>query len=120
MVEAKRDRTMKNTMEIGGYRAVIQFDSDIEMFRGEFVGLNGGADFYARDIEGLRHEGATSLKVFLDLCREDGVEPRKQFSGELNVHLPPDLHATIAAAAAAEGKSLDQWVADELRACVAE
>lgn len=111
---------MKNIMAIESYRAVIQFDPDIEMFRGEFVGLNGGADFYARDIEGLRREGATSLKVFLDLCREDGVEPRKQFSGELNVHLSPELHATIAAAAAAEGKSLDQWVADELRACTAQ
>jgi hypothetical protein len=25
----------------------------IEMFRGEFVELNGGADFYAKDIESL-------------------------------------------------------------------
>ena len=49
---------MRNTMEIEGYRAVIQFDPDIEIFRGEFVGLNGGADFYARDIAGLRREGA--------------------------------------------------------------
>ena len=31
-------------MEVGGYQAAIQFDPDIEMFRGEFVGLNGGAD----------------------------------------------------------------------------
>ena len=111
---------MKNIMAIEGYRAIIQFDPDIEMFRGEFVGLNGGVDFYAQDIEGLRREGATSLNVFLDLCREDGVEPRKRFPGELNVHLSPELHATIAAAAAAEGKSLDQWVADELRACTAQ
>ena len=65
---------MRSTMEIEGYRAVIQFDPDTEMFRGEFVGLNGGADFYARDIVGLRREGAASLKVFLDICREDGVE----------------------------------------------
>ena len=49
---------MRNTMEIEGYRAVIEFDPDIEMFRGGFVGLNGGADFYARDIAGLRREGA--------------------------------------------------------------
>ena len=66
---------MRNTMEIEGYRAVIQFDPDIDMFRGEFVGLNGGADFYARDIAGLRREGAASLKVFLEMCEEDGVEP---------------------------------------------
>ena len=110
---------MRNTMEIGGYRAVIQFDPDIDMFRGEFVGLNGGADFYAQDIAGLRREGAASLKVFLEMCEEDGVEPRRQFSGKFNVRLPPELHAGIAAAAAAEGKSLNQWVTDELRACVA-
>ena len=110
---------MRNTIEIEGYRAVIQFDPDIEVFRGEFVGLNGGADFYARDIAGLRREGAASLEVFLDMCREDGVEPRRQFSGKFNVRIPPDLHASIAAAAAADGKSLNQWVTDELRACVA-
>ncbi len=65
---------VRNTMEIGGYRAIIQFDADIEMFRGRFVGLNGGADFYARDVSGLRREGAASLKVFLEMCEEDGVE----------------------------------------------
>ena len=110
---------MRNTTEIEGYRAVIEFDPDIEMFRGEFVGLNGGADFYARDIAGPRREGAASLKVFLDMCREDGVEPRRQFSGKFNVRISPELHAEIATAAAADGKSLDQCVSDELRACVA-
>ena len=110
---------MRNTMEIEGYRAVIELGPDIEMFPGELVGLNGGVDFYARDIVGLRREGAASLKVFPDMCREDGVEPRKQFSGKFNVRISPELHAEIATAAAADGKSLNPWVSDELRACVA-
>ena len=29
-----------------------------------------------------------------------------------------DLHESVVAAAVAEGKSLNQWVADELRACI--
>ena len=107
---------MRNTMEIDGYRAVIEFDTDIDMFRGEFVELNGGADFYASDVAGLRREGSISLKVFLDMCQEDGVEPRRRFSGKFNLRIPSDLHAAIATAAAAEGKSLNQWVTDELRA----
>jgi len=105
---------MKNTMVINGYTAVIKYDPEIEMFRGEFVGLNGGADFYATDIEGLKREGLTSLQVFLDMCAEDGVEPRKEFSGKFNVRVPPALHADMAAAAAAEGKSLNQWVVEAL------
>jgi predicted HicB family RNase H-like nuclease len=81
MVKRKWSGTMMNTMEINGYRAIIQYDPEIKMFRGEFTGINGGADFYARDIDGLRHEGETSLKVFMDMCREDGVEPKKEYSG---------------------------------------
>lgn len=73
-----------NIMEIDGYQAVIQYDPDIDMFRGEFVGLNGGADFYAKDIANLRQEGKISLKVFLDMRREEGIEPRKEYSGKFS------------------------------------
>ena len=110
---------MKNMMEIDGYRAVVQFDPDIDMFRGEFIDLNGGADFYAQDVAGLKAEGMASLKVFLEMCRDDGVEPRRRYSGKFNLRIPPELHASIAVAAAAEGKSLNQWVMDELRTCAA-
>lgn len=105
---------MMNTIEINGYRAIIAYDPEIEMFRGEFTGLNGGADFYAKEIETLKKEGALSLKVFLDLCAEDGIEPRKEYSGKFNVRVPSKLHADIASAAAAHGKSLNQWVTDTL------
>jgi predicted HicB family RNase H-like nuclease len=103
---------MMNTMEINGYRAIIQYDREIEMFRGEFVDLNGGADFYAKDIDGLRKEGEISLNVFLEMCHEDGVEPRKSYSGRFNLRVSPKLHEEVSVRAAAEGKSLNQWVAD--------
>lgn len=110
---------MINIMEIDGYRAIIAYDPDIEMFRGEFIGLNGGADFYAKDIDTLKKEAAISLKVFLEMCAEDGVEPRKEYSGRFNVRLPSsELHAHIAAAAAANGKSLNQWVVEALQRVV--
>lgn len=105
---------MMNTMEIEGYRAIIQYDPDIELFRGEFIGLNGSADFYAKDIDGLRKEGHISLKVFIDMCKEDGVEPRKEYSGKFNLRIQPQLHAEIAAKAIAAGKSLNQWVTESL------
>jgi predicted HicB family RNase H-like nuclease len=105
---------MMNIMEINGYRAIIQYDPEIDMFRGEFIGLNGGADFYAKDIDNLRQEGEISLQVFLDMCREDGVEPRKEFSGKFNLRVSPQLHAEIATRAASAGKSLNQWITDML------
>lgn len=105
---------MMNMMVIDGVKAVITYDSEIKMFRGEFVGLNGGADFYAADVEGLEREGRVSLKVFLEMCKEDGVEAFKQFSGKFNVRISPELHASLVAAADASGMSLNQWIEKSL------
>lgn len=105
---------MINQMTINGVKAVITYDSDIDLFRGEFVGLNGGADFYAADVSSLKSEGEISLRVFLDACQEDGVEPFKTFSGRFNVRIPAELHASIVSAATAQGKSLNQWISEAL------
>ena len=107
-----------NIMEIDGYKAIINYDQEIEMFRGEFIDLNGGADFYAKDIDSLRREGGISLKVFLQSCAERGIEPRKIYSGKLMLRIPPSVHAKASATAAAAGKSLNAWVAEVLNEAV--
>ena len=106
---------MINQMTIDGVKAVITYDSDIDMFRGEFVGLNGGADFYATDAAGLRREGLISLQVFMEACKEDNVEPFKKYSGKFVLRIPPDIHEEVSRAAIASGKSLNQWAVDALK-----
>jgi predicted HicB family RNase H-like nuclease len=102
---------MKNVMLIGGQRAVIEYDPEIEMFRGEFSGLNGSADFYAKNIAGLKQEGAASLKVFLKMCAEEGLSPYKKHSGKFVLRLDPDAHRAATLASKAHGMSLNQWIA---------
>jgi predicted HicB family RNase H-like nuclease len=64
-----------NIMSIDNYRAAVTYDSDANMLRGEFLGLNGGADFYASDMPTLKAEGAKSLAAFLKVCKENGIDP---------------------------------------------
>ncbi len=109
---------MKNVLEIAGQKAVVSFDPDIGMFRGEFLGLAGGADFYAASVQGLEHEGERSLKVYLDMCREKGIEPYRAFSGKFNVRLDPRVHEKAVVAAASENKSLNEWVAEAIEAAM--
>ena len=45
-----------NVMTVSDYHATIEFDSDLDMFRGEILGLNGGADFYGKNPKELRAE----------------------------------------------------------------
>ena len=107
---------MKISLEIDGYLAKIQYDREIEMWRGEFLGPEGGADFYARDFGDLQREGETSLKAFKEMCLEDGIQPQAQ----LQVFIPSELHRAIESAADAGGMTVDQWVQHELHAGVAE
>jgi predicted HicB family RNase H-like nuclease len=64
------------------------------------------------DIEGLRREGEISIKVFLEMCAEEGVSPYKKVSGRFNLRLPQELHDKAVTLAKASGKSVNAWIAD--------
>ncbi len=97
------------------YKAKIEYDTDLDLFRGEILGLNGGADFYGRNPEELRLEFQKSLDIYLEVCREKGIEPRRQYSGRFNLRIPPELHERLAIVAQAEGKSINRLAQEALR-----
>lgn len=103
-----------NVMTVDGYHAKIEYDPEIDMFRGEILGLTGGADFYGKTPKELRAEFRKSLAVFLEVCREKGIEPRRSYSGKFNLRIPPELHEKLAIAAQAEGKSINALAQEAL------
>ena len=105
-------------MTLDGYHAKIEYDAELDLFRGEILGLNGGADFYGKNPKELRTEFKKSLQVFLDVCEEKGIEPRKHFSGKFNLRISPELHEQLAIAAQAEGKSINLLAKEALRSRV--
>ena len=104
-----------NVMTVDGYTAKIEYDEELDMFRGEILGLNGGADFYGKNPKELRTEFKRSLKVFLEVCREKGIEPRRSYSGKFNLRIPPELHEKLAMVAQAEGKSINVLAQEALQ-----
>lgn len=108
-----------NVMSIGRYHAKIEYDPELDLFRGEILGLNGGADFYGKNPKELRAEFKKSLDVFLQVCAEKGIEPRRHFSGKFNLRITPELHEQLAIAAQAEGKSINTLAQEALREHVA-
>lgn len=103
-----------NLMTVNGYSARIEYDPETDMFRGEILGLNGGADFYGKSPKELRQEFKRSLAVFLEVCKEKGVEPRRNYSGRFNLRISPELHERLAIASQAEGKSINTLAQEAL------
>jgi predicted HicB family RNase H-like nuclease len=89
------------------------------MFRGEILGLTGGADFYGKTPKELKAEFKKSLAVLLEVCKEKGVEPRRNYSGKFNLRIAPELHERLAIAAQAEGKSSNTLAQEALALHVA-
>ena len=106
-------------MSLDGYNAKIEYDADLDMFRGEILGLNGGADFYGKNAKELRAEFKQSLQVFLDVCREKGLEPRRNYSGKYNLRISPELLEKLAIVAQTEGKSINTLAQEALQQRVA-
>ncbi|MCP9912700.1 type II toxin-antitoxin system HicB family antitoxin [Cyanobium sp. BA20m-14] len=107
-----------NLMNVDGYHAKIEYDEVTDQFRGEILGLSGGADFYGTNPDELRREFTKSLHVFLEVCKEQGIEPRRHYSGKFNLRIPPELHEKLAMTADAQGKSLNELSQDALQRSV--
>ena len=52
------------------------------------------------------------MKVFFEMCVEEGVSPYKKASGRFNLRLPQELHDKAVTLAKASGKSVNAWIAD--------
>jgi len=107
-------------MTVDGYKARIEYDAETDSFRGEILGLNGGADFHGRTPRELRQEFRRSLAVFLEVCREKGIEPRRSYSGKFNLRIPPVLHERLSLAAQAADKSINAFAQEALEMRIAE
>lgn len=103
-------------MEYKGYVATVEYDDSAGTLQGSVV--NAGpypiVTFEAADVEGLKREFRVSIEEYLAWCAEDGVEPRRPFSGRLNLRLGADLHSRVAALAAQSGLSINGWIKQTL------
>lgn len=102
-------------MHLGKYKAKIEYDEATDLFRGEILGLTGGADFYGSTPAELRAEFEKSLQIYLDVCQEQGIEPFRHYSGKFNLRITPELHERLAIKAQALGQSLNKTVGEALQ-----
>ncbi|HZB89233.1 MAG TPA: type II toxin-antitoxin system HicB family antitoxin [Terracidiphilus sp.] len=108
-------------MEYKGYVAgPIDFDAGENSFSGTVAGLRDVIHFEGSTARELTRAFRESIDSYLELCAETGQEPDRPFSGKILVRTEPALHREVALRAAAEGVSLNQWIARQLEARLRE
>ena len=61
-------------------------------------------------VEELTKDFEEAIDDYLALCEEKGIEPRKPYSGVLNVRLTPEIHSGAAIAAQKEGITINAFI----------
>ena len=92
------------------YAGVVEYNDVGKIFTGEVIGLRDVVTFQGRSATELEKSFKQSVDLYLEMCKRDGVEPQKPFSGRFNLRLDPELHRQIAERAALEKTSLNEFV----------
>ncbi len=101
-------------MEYKGYSAAVSFDDDAGVFHGEVVDTRDVIVFEGDSVAQLEKEFQHSVDDYLAVCAERGRVPDRPFSGRVPLRLKPEIHRAATAAARAEGKSLNAWLAEAI------
>ncbi len=109
---------MNNTIEYKGFRSRIEYSADDNLFVGRLIGIKDIVTFHGETVTELRQEMEATVDFYLEVCERSGKKAKKQYSGKVMLRLPNQLHAKIAEAAAAAGKSLNEWGKDVLESAI--
>jgi predicted HicB family RNase H-like nuclease len=106
-------------MEYKGYIGKVEFDDEAGIFHGEVINTRDVITFQGKSVAELKKAFRESVDDYLAFCASRGEEPDKPFSGQFVTRIPAELHRQVNLAASLSGKSLNAWVADQLKAAVA-
>ena len=103
-----------NSMTYKGYFARVEFDPRENIFVGHVLGVSDRISFHGETVTELTNEFHQAVDHYLEDCAKTGRDPQKPASGKLMLRIRPKVHAAVGIAAAAAGKSINQWVDEVL------
>lgn len=111
---------MKNgdVLRYKGYTARPLYSADDRIFYGRVLGIRDFVDFQSENAGDLESEFHKAVDDYLEFCKEIGKEPQKEYNGQFNVRIPPELHREVSLFAQMEGVTLNKAVEQAIRAMV--
>jgi predicted HicB family RNase H-like nuclease len=113
---SSRDDTRRVMKDYKGYTPFVEYDAKTDTLHGHVAGIRDVVTFEATTVKNLEREFHNSVNDYLEMCKVDGVEPEKPFSGRFVVRVDPELHRAMVLAAAREKTSLNTWAKQALAA----
>lgn len=111
---------MSNLLEYKDYMGTVEYSASDKILYGKVVGINGLVSYEGKSIEELQADFEEAVEDYLEMCREQNVEPQRTYKGTFNVRISPSLHKNLAMYAAMHNKTLNATVEEAISRYVKE
>ncbi len=102
-------------MEYKGYKGSVEYSKEDDRLFGKVLGMSKDLILYEGDtICELRADFEAGIDSYIAGCLAEGVEPRKPYSGTLNIRIPSEMHSRIAMLAGKTGVSINSFIRNAL------
>lgn len=98
-------------LEYKGYKGTVEYSHEDNCLFGKVIGMSKDFISYeGQTLNELRKDFEEGIDDYISGCMADGIEPRKPFSGKLNLRMTSELHSKVASAAASAGTTINEFI----------
>ena len=72
-------KIVNHIIEYSGYRAMIEYDEDDEMFVGTVLGISDSVSFHGHNIQEARQHFKNNVDKYVTMCRQFRKQPEKEY-----------------------------------------
>lgn len=102
-------------LEYKGYKGSVEYNKIDNCLFGKVLGMSKDLILYeGNTVDELRTDFEAGIDSYLAGCLADGVEPRKPYSGTLNIRISPEVHSKIAMLAQETGITINAYIKQAL------
>ena len=102
-------------LEYKGYKGSVEYSKADNCLFGKVLGMSKDLILYeGNTIDELKAYFEAGIDNYIAGCVADGIEPRKPYSGTLNIRISPEIHSKIAMLAQEAGTTINGYIKQAL------
>lgn len=99
-----------NTMTYKGYIGTVSFSEKDQVFFGKVEGIDNLVNFEGYSVKELTESFHQAVDDYLAFCIEQGIEPKRSYSGSLNIRISPETHSRVATLSKQAGITINAFI----------
>ena len=105
-----------NTLHYKGYIGSVEISDEDNCLYGKILDLPHDTEitYEGETVAELKNDFIGAVDDYIATCEANGIEPRKSYTGTLNVRISPETHTRIAAMAKDAGITINAFIRQAL------